>query len=97
MNHLDKLATEQAKLMASQQRQSHSNVDNLVSKISKSGPCGKVGQNVCSGTSIKLIHKKMKRCRTNKRNMLDHRFSSFGIGAAPDVDGVLYVCRIYKG
>ena len=97
MRHLDELATEHAKRMASQQHRFHSNVDDLMSSIIELSPCRKVGENVCRGASIELIHKKMIRSRTNKINMLDRRFSSFGIGVAPDVDGVLYVCQIYKG
>jgi len=97
---LDELASEQAKIMAAQQSRDHSDLDTLMSNLIKSAPCRRVGENVCRGTSVKLIHKKMMRgpkYAADKNNILDRRYSSFGIGTAPCVDGIVYVCQIYKG
>jgi len=100
MPELDELATKQAKRMASQQHESHSTIDDLMSKITQSGPCRKVGENVCKGSSVERIHYNMMhnhKCRSSRVNILDRRFSSFGVGVAPDVKGILYVCQLYKG
>jgi len=97
---LDELASEQAKLMAAQQSRAHSDLDTLMSNLIKSAPCRRVGENVCRGTSVQLIHRKMMRgpkYAADKNNILDRRYSSFGIGIAPCVDGIYYVCQIYKG
>ena len=69
-------------------------------KILESGPCRTVGENVCKGTSVQFIQKKIMRSpkyESDKNNVLDRRFSSFGVGSAPDVDGILYICQIFKG
>jgi len=100
VRQLDELASEQAKIMAAQQSREHSNLDTLMSNLTKQGPCRKVGENVCRGTSIPFIHKKMMlgpKYAADKNNILDRRYSSFGIGVAPCVDGIFYVCQIYKG
>jgi len=100
VRHLDELASEQAKIMAGQQSRDHSDLDTLISNIIKPGPCRRVGENVCRGKSIQLVHKKMMsslKYATDKNNILDRRYSSFGIGVAPDINGIFYVCQIYKG
>jgi uncharacterized protein YkwD len=97
---LDELATIQAKLMAAQQSRMHSCLDTVLSKILESGPCRTVGENICRGTSIKFIHKKIMhspKYESDKNNILDRRFSLFGVGIGSDVDGVLYICQIFKG
>jgi len=100
VRHLDELALEQAKIMAAQQSRDHSDLDTLMSNLTKSAPCRRIGENICRGTSVQLIHKKMMigpKYAADRNNILDRRYSSFGIGVAPCVDGIFYVCQIYKG
>merc|ERR1719491_139895 len=95
---LDELATIQAKIMATRQCRMHSCLDTIMTKILKSGRCRTVGENVCKGTSVDFIIKKIMRSskyESDKNNILDRRFSSFGVGVASDVDGVLYICQIF--
>jgi len=99
-SQLDDLATKQAKIMAAQRCPVHSTLNALISELFESGPFRKIGENVCRGVSAKSIHKKMMKNAKNesdKNNVLDRRFSSFGVGTAPDVDGVLYICQLFKG
>jgi len=100
VQELDELATIQAKIMAAQQCRIHSCLNTVMPKILESGPCRTVGENVCRGTSVQFIQKKIMRSpkyESDKNNVLDRRFSSFGVGSAPDVDGILYICQIFKG
>lgn len=97
---LDELAIKQAKIMASQQCRAHSDLDALMPKLIESGPCRIVGENICRGSSIQFIHKKLMlspKHAADKRNIFDRRYSLLGIGSAQCIDGVLYVCQIYKG
>ena len=100
VSQLDELATEQAKIMAGLQCRGHSDLEVLMPKIIESGPCRRVGENVCRETSVQFIHKKMMhspKCAADKNNILDRRYSSFGVGVSSCVNGILYVCQIYKG
>lgn len=99
---LDELASDQAKLMATGQGKEHSDVEDLISKISgfSSAPFRRIGENVCGGITIDAIYKKLMgdpRYESDRNNMFDTRFSSFGIGVAISCKGKVYICQIYKG
>lgn len=97
---LDELATIQAKIMAAQQSRAHSCLETIMTKLLQLGRCRTIGENVCRGASVQFIIKKIMRCpkyESEKSNILDRRFSSFGVGVGVDVNGVLYICQIFKG
>ena len=97
---LDKVASNHAKWMATQRRCKHSNMQHTLSEILQSTPCRRIGENVCSGKSVKDIHNKilnMPRYKADRNNMGDRRFSSFGVGVATSSKGRVYICQIYKG
>lgn len=101
-NGLDELASEQAKRMATGKGKKHSDLNNLISKISDytATPIRKLGENVCGGNSIDEIFQKMMgdpNYIAERNNMLDRRFSSFGIGIATSSKGKTYICQIFKG
>jgi len=99
-NELDDIASEHARLMASQHRCHHSNVKTLVSNMSSSIPFRILGENVCSGQSLEDIHNRIityPAYVADKNNILDRRYASFGTGVAFSSKGKMYVCQIFKG
>ena len=97
---LDKMASNHAKRMATQKTCKHSNMQRTLSKISRSTPYRRIGENVCCGKSVKDIHNKilcMPKYSPGRNNMGDRRFSSFGVGVATSSKGRVYICQIYKG
>jgi len=99
-HELDELATEQAKKMAKSQCRMHSDVNDLMTKLSLKSPCRRLGENLCRGSSVEFMHKKMTRSpkyNSEMNNMLDRRFSKLGVGVATSDNGELYMCQIYKG
>ena len=67
-------------------------------RIAVDGPSRRIGQNVASGTSIREIHiGMMTRSKGDKNNILDTRYSKFGMGTAKGPDGRLYLCQIFRG
>jgi len=99
-NELDDIASERARFMASQHQCVHSDLNDLISKTSCTVPFRMIGENVCSGDSINTIHEKIiysPKYIADKNNMLDRRYSSFGVGVAMSTKGKMYVCQIFKG
>ena len=97
---LDEVASNHAKRMATQQKCKHSNMQHILSGILGSNPYRRIGENVCSGKSVKAIHNKilnMPKYNSERNNMGDRRFSSFGVGVAISSKGRVYICQIYKG
>jgi len=101
-NELDELASDQAKQMATRMRKKHSDVKQLISKISDHTDAipRRLGENICGGNTVDAVHKKMMgdpRYEADRNNIFDRRFSSFGIGVGISSKGKVYVCQIYKG
>jgi len=99
-HELDELASKQAKKMAKSQCCMHSDVNDLIAKIALKSPCRRLGENLCRGSSVEFMHKKMtssEKCDSEMNNMLDRRFSKLGVGVATSDNGELYMCQIYKG
>jgi len=98
---LDKLASDRAQQMMKNKKCEHSDIENLIPKISDHADSWqRIGENVFRGISIKGIHDEIINnpdCVADKNNMYDRRFSSFGIGVATSSEGAVYVCQIYKG
>jgi len=98
--NLDKLAFERAKKMASQGYCEHSNANDFMSKKLGLVPFRRIGENVCRGNSLETIHNKIisdRKFTADKNNILDRRFSSFGVGLATSSNGEIYMCQIFKG
>jgi len=98
---LDKVASERAELMMKEGKCEHSDIENLITKISElTPPWQRIGENVCRGKSILDIHHEIMvnpDCIADKNNIHERRFSSFGIGVATSSEGEVYVCQIFKG
>lgn len=101
---LDDLASNQANYLAKKRREEHSDVNKLISNMV--GSCGfavplrRLGENVGRGRTVESIYFRMmhdsKRVG-DRNNLLDRRFSSFGVGIATDSEGDIYICQIFKG
>lgn len=102
-HELEELASDQAQRNAERRGKKHSDLNNIISKItdpSDFAPFRRIGENVCGGKDIDGIHKKMMtdpRYQADRNNIFDTRFSSFGIGVAICSNGKVYICQIYKG
>jgi hypothetical protein len=91
---LDALARERAEKMANECTIQHSDPEDIKTRLH---PCRRFGENVASGSSIRDIHKGMIRNDADRNNMLDRRYSYFGMGTAKGEDGTLYLCQLFKG
>jgi len=99
---LDDLACEQAKRIATQGGKEHSNVNDLISRLTKiiTVPIRRIGENVCGGVDMDSIYQKMMndpRYLADRNNMFDRRFISYGVGVAQSSKGKYYVCQLYRG
>jgi len=99
---LDKLASDQAKCMARKQMKEHSDVNDLISKISDDNavPVRRVGENILRGKGVEVICRKLMydpEYAADRNNISDRRFSSFGVGIAMSSKGEYYVCQLYRG
>jgi uncharacterized protein YkwD len=98
---LDKIALDHAKLMAENLMTFHADAEMLLEKATALGPCRRIGENIGKGTSVELIHKKMMVSPQNsadKNNILDRRFTSFGVGTASSECGKKrFICQIFRG
>lgn len=90
---LDTLARYHAECMADETRVHHSNLTVLQGFLQRT--CGRLGENVARGDSIKEIHESMTKNRSQRNNMIDRRFTHFGMGTAKGSDGKLYLCQLY--
>jgi uncharacterized protein YkwD len=92
---LDSIAKEQAQAMADRKELFHSEPTQLMEAIGR--PSHRLGENVSSGSSVRSMHIAMQKNLADKNNMIDRRFTSFGIGTAKGSGGILYLCQIYRG
>jgi hypothetical protein len=92
---LDELAREHAAAMASSKKLFHSDPSGLLFKVS--GPSRRLGENVAKGANIREIHNAMMELKGDRNNMLDRRYTNFGMGTAQGSNGELYLCQIFRG
>lgn len=91
---LDALARERAEVMAGQVSIHHAKPEDVMFRIQ---PCRRFGENVACGRSIREMHMEMIKNEADLNNMIDRRYSYFGMGTAVGKDGALYICQIFKG
>jgi uncharacterized protein YkwD len=91
---LDELARSRAEEMARQQEVAHGDSEEMRYQLY---PCRRFGENVCSGASIRDMHKEMMLIDGDKNNILDRRYLFMGMGTATGEDGQLYMCQVFKG
>lgn len=95
---LDELAANHAKKLASQEKMEHSSLKKTMRGVLASGPARLIGENICKGKTAQKIHEKMMlRFPQERNNILDRRYTSFGVGSAKSSSGELYIVQIYKG
>lgn len=96
LSELDELARSQAEAMASENRLFHSDPESLQAKFSRRRRI--MGENVACGKSIRDIHAQMIEDRTHRGNILQRRYTHFGMGTARSKDGKkLFLCQIFRG
>lgn len=95
---LDEVAAKHAKVLSTQENLQHSSLRRTIKHVLKVGPCRLLGENISRGESAYKIHDKMMLKFTQDRNnILDRRFTAFGVGSAKSKSGDLYIVQIYKG
>jgi hypothetical protein len=95
LSELDTIAREQAASMAVLGRLFHSDPRALCTILNR--PARRMGENVAVGDNIRDIHKAMMKTKSDRRNILDRRYTHFGMGTAKGVDGKLYLCQVFRG
>jgi hypothetical protein len=60
-------------------------------------PYRRLGENVARGENIRDMHEEMMNTLSNKNNIVDRRFTHFGMGTAVAPKGELYLCQIFRG
>lgn len=95
---LDELAAKHAKKLAVLEKMEHSSLKKTMRGILENGPARLIGENVSRGKTALDIHDKMMLKHPQERNnILDRRFTSFGVGSAKSASGVLYIVQMFKG
>jgi hypothetical protein len=103
---LDNIALIHAKRMANEGLLQHSALESTATKVSSGGTAAYriIGENVTKqAPSTKYLtcqaHKNLfSNSEADRSNMLDSRFSSFGIGSELNPStGVVYICQLYAG
>jgi hypothetical protein len=95
MRELDEIAREHVEAMAKENRKFHSDPSSLKMKLSP--PERRMGENVAKGDTIREIHREMMTISSDTNNILDSRYSQFGMATAKASDGELYICQIFRG
>jgi uncharacterized protein YkwD len=96
MVELDELARIHAEQIAQEGELRHVEPDALRYALTNI-PYRRLGENVAKGENIRAIHNNMMSTLSNKNNIIDRRFTHFGIGTALGKDGELYLCQIFRG
>ncbi len=95
---LDEAAAAHAKKMAVQQQLQHSSLRKTMKYVLGSGPCRLMGENISKGRSASKIHgKMMSSFAEDRNNILDRRYTAFGVGSAKSSSDELYIVQIYRG
>ena len=96
MVELDRLARIHAEQIADEQTLRHIEPDILRWAL-KDIPHRRLGENVATGDTVRSIHNDMMNTLSNRNNILDRRFTHFGMGTALGENGELYLCQIFRG
>mmetsp|Transcript_24137 Transcript_24137/g.45933 ORF Transcript_24137/g.45933 Transcript_24137/m.45933 type:complete len:240 (+) Transcript_24137:47-766(+) len=96
MVELDQLARIHAAQIADEQELRHVEPDALRLAL-KDIPYRRLGENVATGRDVRSIHNDMMNTLSNKNNIVDRRFTHFGMGTAVGKNGELYLCQIFRG
>lgn len=96
MVELDTLARIHAEQIAEEEELRHVDPDALRLAL-KDIPNRRLGENVARGNHIRSIHSEMMSTLSNKNNIVDRRFTHFGMGTAVGKNGELYLCQIFRG
>jgi len=95
---LDEVAAAHAKKMAVTGHLQHSSLRITMANILDSGPCRLIGENISKGRTASVIHgNMMSQSAEDRNNMLDRRYTAFGVGSAKSSSGELYLVQIYRG
>mmetsp|Transcript_1031 Transcript_1031/g.1614 ORF Transcript_1031/g.1614 Transcript_1031/m.1614 type:complete len:217 (+) Transcript_1031:106-756(+) len=100
---LDSIALAHAKEMAAANKLLHSEADVTIAEILRtSNPCRVIGENVTKQGGTRYLtrtaHNKLfANSSADRKNMLDERYTSLGVGSQVSDTGVVYICQIYKG
>jgi len=93
---LDEIAKEHAAAMAQGGELRHMDPDDIARGINR--PSNRLGENVARGGTVHEIHEfMMTKSLADKNNVLDRRFTSFGIGTFRGADGFVYLCQVFRG
>lgn len=95
-SELDAVARWHAEAMANVDTLHHSDPCQLKMKM-MGMPCKVIGENVAKGIAIRSIHNNMLENPCDMENILDPRYTRFGMATARGSDGNLYLCQIFRG
>lgn len=95
LKELDEIARDHAEDMASKRTLFHSDPHEIRAKFNRTSR--RFGENVGRGVSIKAIHEAMMMIRSDRNNILDRRYTNFGMATARGSDGLLYMCQVFRG
>lgn len=95
LKELDELAREHAGSMAVRAEMYY--MDPVMLHIALDRPSSRYGTNVARGSSISDIHKAMMQNVADKNNILDRRYSHFGMAAVRGQNGELFLAQIFRG
>ena len=96
MRILDEIARIHAELIAAEEELRHVDADALRYAL-QNIPYRRLGENVARGNNVRSIHNDMMSTLSNKNNIVDRRFTHFGMGTAVGKDGEIYLCQIFRG
>jgi len=100
---LDSIALAHAKKMAAADKVLHSEANDTIAEILRtSNPCRVIGENVTKQGGTRYLtrtaHNKLfANSSADRKNMLDERYTSLGVGSQVSDTGIVYICQIYKG
>jgi uncharacterized protein YkwD len=94
MIELDEIAREHVEDMAEQNTTFHSDTSFLRMPFNQPA---RLGENVAKGRSIRKIHNQMMDSSSVTNNILDRRYTHFGMATAKASDGELFICQIFRG
>jgi hypothetical protein len=103
--HMDQIAREQAKLMASEKQLFHIDspshlMKRLKEKDKESNELPafqRVAMNIGSGKDIAEAHRFMMAALAERNNIQDKRFCAIGMGTYVADNGMLYMCQVFGG
>jgi len=94
---LDSVAREQAEAMAERDKLFHSDPSLLLQLQNVTGTAHRFGENVGKGRTVRDIHERMMKTRSQRNNILHGRFTHMGMATAKASDGELFLCQVFVG